>query len=265
MSKAALRVTSGRAADARTLYLAASQPLRVTSTGDALVISRADGEVWRLPVSRLLRIVCCGLQIDWSGAALALCMTRQISVSWLDDSGHALGHLWPRQPQSVELDGVLESLAADDPRWSDRYNCWLRGRRLAVLKAWGEQRALAGQPVQVSEWEQAKRRFVYLGEVAEVLLPCLGGMAAALITSRLADAGLQPRYWLVDGTAMELAADLHTLLWGEMNLCCGGLAQALERPTEATALFEHHAANLAGALAGHLASLRTQALRELHS
>ena len=174
------RSVPSRAPDARTLYLAAAQPLRVTSTGEALVVHRADGEVWRLPVARLLRIVCCSLQIDWSGAALALCLQRRITVTWLDQEGDAIGHLWPPRAEPPELDTALERLAAEHPQWPVQYGHWLRQRRLVILKGWAQQRGAAGQPVAAPEWEQAKRRVVYLAEIGQVLPPCLGGMAAAL-------------------------------------------------------------------------------------
>lgn len=252
-----------RAPDARTLYLAGELPLQVSSTGEALVVRRADGTVSRLPVTRLLRVVCCGLRVDWSGAALALCLQRQISVTWLDDDGVTQGHLWARQRQADALDAVLERLAAEETEWSQHYSHWLRQRRLAVLHAWAEQRGRARRPVAPPEWEQAKRRWVYLGEVPEVLPPCLGGMAAALVAACLQDQGLAPRYWLLDAGTLELAADLHALLWAGMNLGCGPLAQAIERPAEAAALFEHEAGVLAGSLFTHLASLRVHAQRRL--
>lgn len=252
-----------RAADARTLYLAGEQPLQVSSTGEALVVRRADGAVSRLPVARLLRVVCCGLRVDWSGAALALCLQRQISVTWLTDDGVTQGHLWARQRQADDLAAVLERLAAEDTEWPASYSHWLRQRRLAVLHAWAAQREQSGRPVGAPEWAQAKRQWVYLGETPEVLPPCLGGMAAALVAGCLQDQGLAPRHWLLDGTSLELAADLHALLWAGMNLDCGALAQAIERPVEAAALFEHEAGTLAGTLFTHLASLRVQAQRAL--
>jgi CRISPR/Cas system-associated endonuclease Cas1 len=103
------REPAQRAADARTLYLAAAEPLRVTSTGEALVVSRpaqAHLGVQRVPVARVLRVICT-VQVDWSGAALALCMQRGITVSWLDAHGASRGHLWPARPRQVDLaDGV---------------------------------------------------------------------------------------------------------------------------------------------------------------
>lgn len=252
-----------RAPDARTLYLASEQPLRITSTGEALVVQRADGQLWRLPVARLLRIVCCSLQIDWSGAALALCLRQRIAVSWLDADGQAAGHLQVPQPQTVPLDAALETLAADDPEWPARYGHWLRHRRLEVLKTWGRQRQQAGQSVSPAEWAQAKQGYVYREEIPQVLPAYLGSMATALVAAQLPECGLQLHYWQLDGEALNLSADLARLLWAEMNLCSGALAQVLERPQDATTIFEHQAGALCAQLHGHLASLRVQALQQL--
>lgn len=259
---AAARFGPERASDARTLYLASAEALRVTSTGEALIVSQPDGRVARLPVARLLRIVCTDTA-EWSGAALALCMHRAIPITWLDRHGEAAGHLWPQRVRGVDLDNALDILAAEEPQWPARYSHWLRGRRLAVLKRWAAQREAANQPVSAQEWDCAKRRYVYLGEIPQLLPSLLGGMAAALVAARLSESGLQPHYWGVSGTALELADDLGALLWGEMNLCSGLLASALDRPAEAAAIFERCAGTYAGALHEHLASLRVHALREL--
>lgn len=250
------------APDARTLYLAAAQPLRVTSTGEALVVGQADGRIVRVPVTRVLRVVCAA-EAEWSGAALALCMERGIAVCWLDARGEALGHLWPRQAPGAELASALDLLAAELPQWPASYADWLRRRRFALLRGWRAQRAEAGHAVGEKEWECAKRHYAYRGEIPQHLPPRLRGMAAALVAQRLCEQGLQPHYWCADGTVLALAEDLTDLLWAEMNLCGGALAAAVERPAESAALFEHWSGTHAGAIHAHLANLRGHALREL--
>lgn len=258
---------SSRALDARTLYLAAAEPLRVTSTGEALVISRPRcgvlGEVQRVPVARVLRVVC-NDSVEWSGAALALCLQRGITVSWLDGRGAELGHLWPQRPRRTDLAEALDMLAGSEPGWSDSYRHWLRHQRLAVLQVWQGERARAGHPVGEAEWQLAKRSWVYQDELADHLPPLLHGLAAALVAHRLSECGLSSHYWCCAGEPMELVQDLTRLVWAEMNLCAGALADAVDHPREAAALFERWSGRCVGALHQHLANLRAHALRELH-
>ena len=259
------REPAQRAADARTLYLAAAEPLRVTSTGEALVVSRPNQAhlgVQRVPVARVLRVICTA-QVDWSGAALALCMQRGITVSWLDAQGADRGHLWPARPRQVDLADALNALAGDEPGWSDSYHHWLRHQRLAVLQRWQGERAGAGAPVGEAEWQQAKRSWVYQDQLPEHLPPLLLGMAAGLVTHRLSECGLQAHYWCCAGEPMALAADLTRLIWAEMNFCAGALAEAVAQPREAAAIFERWSGTCVGALHQHLANLRAHALREL--
>ncbi|MCK6426813.1 MAG: CRISPR-associated endonuclease Cas1 [Burkholderiaceae bacterium] len=254
-----------RAADARTLYLAAAERLRVTSTGEALVIGRPDAPhlgAQRIPVARVLRIVC-GDSAEWSGAALALCQQRGITITWLNGRGEAAGHLWPERPRRVDLADALNVLAADDPGWSDAYRHWLRHQRLAVLQTWQAERGAAGQPVREAEWQEAKRRWVYRDEPPELLPALLHGLAAALVTHRLSECGLLPHYWCCVGEPVELAHDLTRLIWAEMNYCAGPLAAAVDQPREAAAIFERWSGRCVGALHQHLANLRAHALREL--
>ena len=251
-----------RALDARTLYLAAAEPLRISSTGEALVITRPDGRAQRVPIARVLRVVCTQTT-DWSGAALCLCQQRGVPITWLDHRGEAHGHLWPRRAQATDLADALQALANDAPDWNEAYANWLRHQRLRVLQRWQTERAHAGHPVGEAEWHTAKRQYVYLDDIAEHLPPLLHGMAAALVAARLSECGLQPHYWCAVGGPIELADDITRLVWGEMNLCGGTLAAAIDAPQEAAAVFERWAGTCVGAIHLHLANLRAHALREL--
>jgi hypothetical protein len=242
------------AADARTLYLPAPGRLRITSTGEALVVTREDGRVLRFPVVRLLRVVCTASS-DWSGAALALCLQRGIVVSWLDGAGESAGHLWPQITRPVPMNDSLEWLA-EQPGSACVYGNWLRRRRLAVLCRWAERCAATGVPVTPPEWEAAKRHYVYRGDVAQHLPSVLHGCCAAFVAARLAGEGLAPRYFAPGGQAIELAADIARLLWADMNLNSGIIAEAAHRPAEATALFERWTGANADVLHGHIADLK---------
>lgn len=264
MSTGAARgAAAGRAPDARALYLCSATPVRVTSTGEALVIGGgADGQVHRVPVARLLRVVC-NAQAHWSGPALALCLERGVPVAFLGRSGEPAGTLWPQQRRRLPLAETLDALAAGAPGWSEAYANWLRRERQQVLRDWQQHRREAGQPVPPDEWQRAMQHWVYRAEVAAVLPELLHGLAGSLVTTRLAEFGLEGHYWCVGGEPVELAADITRLLWARMNLCAGALAQAVERPREAATLFEHWAASQAGALHAHLTSLGAHARREL--
>lgn len=251
-----------RAVDARTLYLAAPGRLRITSTGEALVINDDAGAAQRIPVARLMRIVS-SIRAEWSGAALALCMERGIPVSWLGSRDESLGHLWPLRCQPAQLAEVLDLLATDDPEWPEAYGHWLRRERLQVLKRWATERAAANAPVSVEEWQRAKRAWVYRAEVGDVLPALLRSMAEALVASNLSEQGLRPRYWGLAEDPIALAADLNRLVWAGMNLCSGPLAAAITRPCEAAALFERWSGICAGSLQAHLLSLHGRARRQL--
>jgi hypothetical protein len=252
----------GQAADARTLYLASAERLRVTSTGEALVIARDDGAVQRVPVARLLRIVC-NTRAEWSGAALALCLERGVPVSWLGHDDQPLGHLWPRRPQGSPLGELLEALACDHPGWFEAYDHWLRRRRMHVLRTWAAARLEAGRSVSPEEWQRAKQAWVYRAEPCEVLPRVLHGMAAALVAARLSAQGLHVHYWCAVGGPVALADDLACLVWAQMNLTAGALAAAIEQPREAAALFERWSGTCTGILHEHLASLHAHGRREL--
>jgi hypothetical protein len=251
-----------RAADARTLYLAASERLRVTSTGEALVIARDSGSVQRIPITRLLRIVC-NTRAEWSGAALALCMERGVPVSWLGHDDAAIGHLWPRRPHPAPLAEVLDALAADHPGWAEAYDHWLRRRRLQVLKDWAGAREAAGHVVGADEWQLAKQAWVYRAEPCEVLPPVLHGMAAALVAAQMSAQGLPSHCWCSVGEPIALADDITRLVWAGMNLNAGALAAAIDHPREAAALFERWTPTCDAVIHGHLASLHGHARREL--
>jgi hypothetical protein len=262
---AACPAAAARTPDARTLYLAASEALRVTSTGEALVVSRPRdpcAPVQRIPIARVLRVVC-NDSAEWSGAALALCLQRGISIAWLGSDGAALGHAWPQQPRRIALADALEALCVDHLDWPERYESWVRHQRMSVLRRWARERQHAGQPVRETEWQQAKKSWVYQGQTPQHLPLLLQGMASALVAKQLADCGLRPHYWCSTAHPIALAADLLELVWAEMNLCAGALADAVDQPKEAAALFERWSGRCSGALHEHLGRLSAQALSEV--
>jgi hypothetical protein len=199
--------------------------------------------------------------VDWSGAALSLCLQHRVTVSWIDGCGEPAGHLWPRRTRPEELAGLLNALTADDLTWPEAYGNWLRRRRLHVLHEWRHHRELAYFAVTPGEWQAAKQAFVYRGQVPELLPRLLHVPATALVVARMAETGLQLHYWTTMDPGLALAEDLTNLVWAEMNLCAGPLAAAIEEPRLAASLFEQWAGTCTGIVNAHLASLRAQALR----
>jgi hypothetical protein len=252
-----------RAADARTLYLLPEDTLHLSSTGEALVATRPDGEVSRLPAARLLRVVC-SERVNWSGAALGLCQAHGITVTWLDGRGAPLGHLYPAAAPRTDLAELLDGLTSlPGAEWAQAHDNWLRRQRLAVLNRWRAGRLAARHPVHPDEWRRAVQAWVYRNEVGAHLPPVLQGLIGALVASRLAAWGLSTRYWCFGGRSVELAADLSRLVWAELNLSGGPVVQAMQRTREAAAMFERWSTTCADLMHGHLASLKSHALREL--
>jgi hypothetical protein len=188
-------------------------------------------------------------------------MQHSVTVSWIGARGEPAGHLWPQRARPEELAGLLSALAGDDLNWPEAYGNWLRRQRLHVLRQWKQHRELACFALAPGEWQAAKQAFVYRGQVPEQLPRLLHVSAAALVVSRMAEAGLQSHYWASSGAALALAEDLTMLVWAEMNLCTGLLASAIDEPRLAAKLFEQWAGTCTGIVNLHLASLRAQALR----
>ncbi|NRT58044.1 CRISPR-associated endonuclease Cas1 [Sphaerotilus uruguayifluvii] len=270
--------TPARAPGARTLYLASLLPTRVSSTGEALVVQVQGGQLSRIPIARVMRIVC-GDAAQWSGAALMLCQQHGVVISWVDGAGTATGHLWSTRRRATDLAEALSAAAGtwhrrDGERasWPATYGNWLRQRRLAVLQDWADERRQADQPVGRDEWEQARQAWVCRAEVPVRLPALMRGLAAARVAAHLSDDGIEPHYWCVaadaepgaqDAAVIALAEDLTELVWARMNLCAGALAAAVEQPRDTVTLFEAWSDTCIRTLQAHLATLRPHLLREL--
>ena len=248
------------AVGARALYLGAGEHKRVTSTDEALVVSNSQKQTLRYPVARLARIVSSPL-VDWSGGALALCMRRGISVTWLDAKGQALGSCCPRVRSHLSFATALE-LMLEDPDGYVRYQHWLRSRRMKVLIQWG---SATGQLVSPQLWESTKREWVYGTQLVEHLPRRLRGHCQAWVTAQLLRHQLPPILWGPQGEAIDLDEDLAELLWAEMNLHSGSLADSTESEREQTQLFERWNARNGAALLVHINSLQRTARREAYT
>lgn len=253
-----------RAADARTLYLGQATCQRVDASGDALVVSaqRDGGPLRRLrfPVQRVARVVSSTV-VDWSGAALQLCLQRHLSICWLDGRGVALGSLCCHGSQTASFATALDVML-DSPTGLERYLAWLKSRRMQVQLQWGRSSAADISPQQ---WESSKRSWVYQAQLSPHLPAALLGLIESQVASELQLQCLLPVQFGSCGESVLLAQDLAHLLWGEMNLCCGTLADHAEGGQKAALIFERWQARNGSALLLHLGSLHRVANKELHA
>jgi len=246
---------------ARALYLGSREHKRVSSTTEALVVTNARAQVMRYPVVRVARVVSSADVVDWSGPALALCMRAGICITWLDSQGTVVGSIYPQKRVPTPFATAVE-LWTEGAEGLPRYQNWLRARRMDVLIRWSNECANALTPQQ---WEGAKREWVYAGKVTVHLPLGLRSLCLAYVAAQISYHGLQPLLWGPRLEGIELDEDLCELLWAEMNLCCGRLADRADADAELTTLFERWSARNASALTVHLASLHRTTLKALHT
>lgn len=246
---------------ARALYLGSREHKRVSCTAEALVVTNARAQVMRYPVARVARVVSSADVVDWSGPALALCMRAGIGITWLDAKGCAVGSIYPQQRAITPFATALElwTEGADGPA---KYQNWLRSRRMDVLVRWGQEHASTVTPQQ---WESTKREWVYGRQYTVHLSDALRSLCLAYVASQLAGYGLTPVLWGPRVQGLELDEDLCELLWAEMNLGSGALADKADADAELTVLFERWSTRNASAITLHLASLHRTALKALHT
>lgn len=256
----ASQTSAASAPAARALYLGARDKKHITCTEQALVVHNALRQTRRYPLERVSRVVS-STATDWSGDALALCLKRGIAITWVDGGGNALGASYPAQRHYPPAAAALEMLT-ETPAGQERYTNWLRSRRMEVLLRWGKTCATDTQP---ALWEATKREWVY-GQRFSVHLPdALHGHCQAWASAQLANQGLPPVLWSPDAQPIHLDHDLCTLLWAEMNLCAGSLADTAQADEPTTALFERWNALSGAAVILHIHSLLRTAMHALNT
>jgi hypothetical protein len=218
---------------ARALYLGTRDKKHVACTAEALVVRNERAQTMRYPLVRVARVVSSTV-VDWSGAALALCLQNGIGISWINARGDALGTCYPHPRQHPQLTTALE-LWLESPTGRERYQHWLRGRRLDVLMRWGQTKPDSITP---ASWENTKREWVYHRQFRVHLPHALRGHLLAYVGSQLSTHGAPPLLWDENADAIDLDADLCELLWAEMNLCTGDLADSTHTDKEVIVLFE---------------------------
>lgn len=245
---------------ARCLYLGSREHKRVTCTPEALVVINASAQTMRYPVARVARVVSSADVVDWSGPALALCMRAGIGITWLDSRGQAVGSIYAQRRSTASLATVLE-LWSERADGLERYQNWLKKRRMEILVRLTENENANITPQQ---WEATKREWVYNAEFTRHLPLELRSLCLAYVAAQLNSFGLLPQLWGPRIENIDLDEDLCTLLWAEMNLGAGSLADKTTEAATATALFERWSARNASALTLHLACLHRTALKAMH-
>lgn len=257
LSKRAIKPGPG----ARALYLGSREHKRVSCTAEALVVTNARAQVTRYPVARVARVVSSADVVDWSGPALALCMRAGIGITWLDARGQAVGTIYPQVRPSTPFATAMD-LWTETPEGLARYQNWLRSRRMDVLVRWGQGSAVAITPQQ---WENTKREWVYGRQFTIHLGDALRSLCLAYVGAQLGCYGLAPVLWGPELQGIDLDEDLCELLWAEMNLSSGALADKADADATATTLFERWSTLNASAITLHLASLHRNAMKEMHT
>ena len=253
--------TSSPGPGARALYLGARDRKHVSCTDEALVVRNDRAQTLRYPLSRVARVVS-STAVDWSGEALALCMRHSVGITWVDARGAALGTCYPRQRSHPRLAMALD-LWLETPAGLDAYSIWLKSRRMAVLVRWGQQAPDA--TVNPILWENTKREWVYGQQFREHLPIELRSYCLAYTAAQLASHVVGPQLWGPNAETVDLENDLCHLLWAEMNLCTGTLANTAQRDKELIALSERWTARNGAAMTLHLGSLYRTAMKAIYA
>jgi hypothetical protein len=246
---------------ARALYLGSRSHKRVSCTAEALVVTNARAQVMRYPIVRVARVVSSADVVDWSGPALSLCMRAGIGITWLDRDDQVVGSLYAQTRRTASLATALE-LWAERADGKASYQNWLRARRMDVLVRWTEEHSA---PVTPKHRESIKREWVYGGKYSVHLPNALRSLCLAYVAAQLNSHGLVPLLWGPSVEGIDLDEDLCELLWAEMNLGAGALAEKTNQPAVLASLFEHWSARNASALTLHLEHLHRTALKAMHT
>ncbi len=214
------------------LYLDAEQTLRVDLDGPSLLVQSDTSAPRRFPFNRLSRVVVCG-PVKLDTQALVECLRHGIPVTFLTADGAPAGAALPAQLRPSRLQERLEEFLAR-PNWREAYDNWRRA---------AERREILGALRRL----RIRSRDLRPGAVALLLdeeLDCrcgrrkqavcwLEGLAASLVSERLAEAGLSPEAAAGRRPDFHLATELtRLLLWGLKAELVASLAAGALTPPE---------------------------------
>lgn len=197
------------------------RPIAVKAAGPALLVEREQRRI-TLPLARIARIQAVG-RVNWEAQAIAQCLEARIPIVFVDLHGAPTGAALPLVAGRGDSNELLERFV-DDPRWSERYENWLRAQRAFLFLWWRREcrmRGLRPQP-----WlAQQQRAFVYRGEtqwLADVYAEAYGSVLAILLR-----AGVGSQFRSVTGGTLPLAKDLAVLAAARVQLERGSLGDRL--------------------------------------
>jgi CRISPR associated protein Cas1 len=245
--------------DARALYLSGMGKKRVTCTDAALVVTNEHAQTYRYPIGRLARVVTTPAA-DWSGGAIALCLRHGIGITWMDAGRETLGTSYPTWRDNTDCATALE-LMLQSPSGQQRYDHWLRARRMDTLTRLAAAHTPNFAPAQ---WETLKREWVYANQHTTHLPPSMRALCLAHVNSQLSAHRLPPVFWGASVERIDLDQDLCALMWAEMNLGTGDLANHVEQGHAITELTERWLTQNRCTLEVHLNTLQRTALKALH-
>lgn len=253
--------------DARALYLGHDGKKQVACFAETLIVKHLlQQKSLRYPISRIARIVS-SVAVDWNGAALALCLRHGVGIAWLDVRGGVIGTAYPRPcSRNISCSTALE-LMLQAPDGLQSYQNWLRARRMSVYRDWLRQHInhpLQGSNIGIHNPETIKHDWVYANQLNIEHLPAgLHMLSQAYVAFELARHDFAPQLWGPQAQAISLEEDLGRLLWAQMNLCTGNMADAIEQGQSAVSVFESWIATNASALLLHIYSLQRTAMKAL--
>ncbi len=264
MPTIAQRIKTATALPARKpLYLLGQTPARIDAGADHLLLHRETLAPMRFPLARVCRIICTR-HLTWSGAALALCLSEGVPITWVDGHGHALGTTQTRHATAQPLATLIETYL-ELPDWSQRFANWRARRRLETLTTCAKRAAESGEGLDALSFMELKREYVYKGEHPLAFHADGEGWCHALAIDHLHREGLHGCYWGFDATRLELATELAALLWAELNLDCGALPAGAEHGLVVARLFEAWAHRREDRLLHHLGDLKRHLAREVET
>ncbi len=190
------------------LYLVSPSPCVIHASDGALLLRNRNLAARRFPLAAVSRIVS-SVAHAWHGAALALCLSSNIPVVFLDGSRGPAGWLLPRDHTAVHLRQLIEE-ALCLPSWSNIYSNWLRAERNRVVSSWPSRSAEEVPLHQIQAW---RKRFVYqqADDPSASIPPLWGAAVDSLVLRILTDAGLPAIFHACDGDSLQLARDCAAL------------------------------------------------------
>lgn len=206
----------------RPLYICARLKARVDADGAALRVRGARRAEARYPLSRVSRVIA-STCVDWSAAALQVCLEWGIPIIIAGGSGAPLGSIQPLCVSVSQFSEDLEELL-DRPDWREIYDNWLRAVRMRMVGEWRSVREATGQALAPGEFGETVRKFVYAADGAipfEVQTEIWRAALCAMAASTLHRAGLQTIYWGAGATALHLLDDVTRLLELRLRLEIG--------------------------------------------